>query len=25
VKGRGDRWFVQDVQLEPLKDLCAAS
>ncbi|HKT10139.1 MAG TPA: hypothetical protein VJR24_19715 [Gemmatimonadaceae bacterium] len=25
VKGRGDRWFVEDVQLEPLKDLCAAS
>lgn len=25
VKGRGDRWFIQDIQLEPLKDLCAAS
>ena len=25
VKGRGDRWFIQDVELQPLKDLCAAS
>jgi len=25
VKGRGDRWYVEDVELEPLKDLCATS
>lgn len=23
VRGPGDRWYVQDVQLEPVRDLCA--
>jgi hypothetical protein len=25
VRGPSDRWYVQDVNLEPLKDLCASS
>ncbi len=25
VKGHDERWYIEDVQLEPLKDLCAAS
>lgn len=25
VKAHDERWYVEDVQLEPLKDLCAAS
>lgn len=25
VKAHDDRWYVEDVQLEPLKDLCATS